>query len=617
MKDSNRKRNTTIRTIIFIIAGVLLYAFAFQVTNVNLEEPLEPRRQTNLISLLREMARPDFFDFDEELRSTDISIQMPCPEEVEDIQENVEGRMVVLSPNCATTTQDVLTLTGEGFQPNVQGILRWYPPGTTTTRSVTPFRADGQGNFSVSFTMPDVRPTEEPQRIEVVEVVGRTIEGFSSATDVTFERILETILMALMASTIGTILSVPISFLAARNLMENINMPLASIAAALLVLPIGWFIGQQIAAVLVNISAQLTENALIGVVAFVVVAAVIPFTARLGPSLLNNERSSSGSTLAKVLIVLLALLLLIFGLGLLAHLGIQAGQWLNPRLGIFGFLGNFVLVLSDLTRLLLPYTLGFVGALAMASLGSRYAQEAVLRAGAGGGRLITAVLAFLGFGVLVFLIAYAANWICLFGICQRLPQEQPALLQTLLIPAAAAGIIAALLSLLRSPKHPFRIGFIIYTLSRSSLNLLRAIEPLIIGAVFVVWVGIGPFAGIMALILNSVADLGKLFSEQVENIDDGPLEAIAATGANRLQVIVFSVIPQITPHFIAFAFYRWDINVRLSTIIGFIGGGGIGLVLQRSANLTQYSQASVMIIAIAVVVTVLDYVSSRLRSRII
>jgi ABC-type methionine transport system permease subunit len=236
---------------------------------------------------------------------------------------------------------------------------------------------------------------------------------------------------------------------------------------------------------------------------------------------------------------------------------------------------------------------------------------------AGSGRLLTFGLTFAGVGTLTFLLAYAFNWICLLGMCQRLPEEQGALIQILLIPALAVGGLAGLLSLLREPDRPFPIGILIYTLSRSSLNLLRAIEPLIIGSVFVVWVGIGPFAGILALILNSIADLGKLFSEQVENIEGGPLEAITATGANRLQVIAFSVIPQITPHYIAFAFYRWDINVRLSTIIGFIGGGGIGLVLQRSANLTLYSQASVMIIAIAVVVTTLDYISSKLRSRII
>lgn len=105
------------------------------------------------------------------------------------------------------------------------------------------------------------------------------------------------------------------------------------------------------------------------------------------------------------------------------------------------------------------------------------------------------------------------------------------------------------------------------------------------GFVFVVWVGLGPFAGIMALTLHSMADLGKLFSEEVENIDEGPVEAITATGANQFQRIVYAVVPQVTPSYIAYIFYRWDINVRMSTIIGFVGGGGIGFLLQQNINL--------------------------------
>ena len=154
-------------------------------------------------------------------------------------------------------------------------------------------------------------------------------------------------------------------------------------------------------------------------------------------------------------------------------------------------------------------------------------------------------------------------------------------------------------------------------MTRTILNVLRAIEPVIMGFVLVIWVGIGPFAGVLALMLHSIADLGKLFSEQVENIDEGPVEAVMATGANRAQTINYAVVPQIVPHYLAFIFYRWDINVRMSTIIGFVGGGGIGLLLFRSTNLTQYRQASVMVIAIAVVVTLLDYVSSKIRARII
>ncbi len=167
------------------------------------------------------------------------------------------------------------------------------------------------------------------------------------------------------------------------------------------------------------------------------------------------------------------------------------------------------------------------------------------------------------------------------------------------------------------PKRPFRIGFAIYTATRSILNIIRSIEPLIYVIVFAVWVGIGPFAGVIALTIHTIAALGKLFSEQVENIDDGPVEAVTATGANRLQLIAFAVIPQVVPSFIAFTLYRWDINVRFSTVIGFAGGGGIGFVLVQNINLLRYRQAAVMMIAIAVVVMTLDYISSKIRSRII
>jgi phosphonate transport system permease protein len=178
-------------------------------------------------------------------------------------------------------------------------------------------------------------------------------------------------------------------------------------------------------------------------------------------------------------------------------------------------------------------------------------------------------------------------------------------------------VITTVGSLFVSPKRPFGTGFAIYTIARGIFNTLRSIEPLIMAIVFVVWVGLGPFAGVMALTLHTIAALGKLFSEQIEGIDDGPIEAITATGANRLQMIVFAVIPQIIPPYIAYTLYRWDINVRMSTIIGFVGGGGIGLLLSQSIRLLRYREASVMMLAIAIVVSLLDYVSSSVRRRVI
>lgn len=161
-----------------------------------------------------------------------------------------------------------------------------------------------------------------------------------------------------------------------------------------------------------------------------------------------------------------------------------------------------------------------------------------------------------------------------------------------------------------------KVGTSVYYLVRTLFNVLRSIEPLIMAILFAVWVGIGPFAGVLALGLHSTAALGKLFSEQIESIDPGPVEAITATGAHPIQVVLYGVLPQVVPQFLALGFYRWDINVRMSTIIGFVGGGGIGFLLQQWINLLQYNQAGTALLGIALVVISLDMISARLREKI-
>ena len=157
----------------------------------------------------------------------------------------------------------------------------------------------------------------------------------------------------------------------------------------------------------------------------------------------------------------------------------------------------------------------------------------------------------------------------------------------------------------------------IYYLVRTILNIVRAIEPLIWALIAVVWVGLGPFAGIVALTIHSIAALGKLYSEAIESIDPGPIEAIQATGATRLQTIMYAVVPQMIPPFVSFSIYRWDINVRMSTIIGMVGGGGIGFLLVQYIRLLDYRAAGIAAWFIAVTVAILDYVSSEIRQRFV
>lgn len=161
------------------------------------------------------------------------------------------------------------------------------------------------------------------------------------------------------------------------------------------------------------------------------------------------------------------------------------------------------------------------------------------------------------------------------------------------------------------------ITLVVYYLVRGVLNIIRSIEPIIWAIIAVIVVGLGPFAGILALVFHSIAALGKLYSEAIESIDPGPIEAIQATGATWLQTVVYAVVPQIVPPFVSFTIYRWDINVRMSTIIGLVGGGGIGFLLVQYIRILDYRSAGMAVWFIAITVAILDYVSAEIRARFV
>jgi len=159
-------------------------------------------------------------------------------------------------------------------------------------------------------------------------------------------------------------------------------------------------------------------------------------------------------------------------------------------------------------------------------------------------------------------------------------------------------------------------GTVIYYAMRAILNVVRAIDTLIWGLIVVLWVGLGSFAAVIALTIHSVASLGKLFSEEVEHIDPGPIEAVTATGANLFQTIRYAVIPQIVPSFLGYTLLRWDINMRAATIVGMVAGGGIGFFVIETLRKSAYDQYAAALWAIAIVVIIVDYVSARWRERI-
>lgn len=152
-----------------------------------------------------------------------------------------------------------------------------------------------------------------------------------------------------------------------------------------------------------------------------------------------------------------------------------------------------------------------------------------------------------------------------------------------------------------------------YFALRTILNVVRSIEALIWAIVFSVWVGIGPFAGMLALMIHSVASLAKQYSEMVESAEEGPIEAIESTGAGKLQTIWYAIVPQVLLPYISFTLYRWDINVRMATVIGLVGGGGIGTMLVQYQGQAMWREVGCIIVVIAVVVWALDQASAYIR----
>lgn len=157
---------------------------------------------------------------------------------------------------------------------------------------------------------------------------------------------------------------------------------------------------------------------------------------------------------------------------------------------------------------------------------------------------------------------------------------------------------------------------VVYQSVRQFLNVTRSINELILALIFVSAVGLGPFPGVLALALHGVGMVGKFFAESIEEIDDGPLEALRATGAGALQVIAFGVIPQVITAWIATVLYRFEVNLRQATVLGMVGAGGLGFELVNSLKLFKYQETATCIVVVTLMVVVADTVSSRLRQSI-
>ncbi len=158
---------------------------------------------------------------------------------------------------------------------------------------------------------------------------------------------------------------------------------------------------------------------------------------------------------------------------------------------------------------------------------------------------------------------------------------------------------------------------IIYYISRIFMNFIRTIPDIVLASVFVAIFGIGAISGILAISLFSFGIITKLLSEDVDAVDRNQIEGVLSTGANNIQVIYFGVIPQILPNFVSYTLYSFEVNVRVSVVLGFVGAGGIGQILIENIRLMNYENVSMIVFITFLAVVIIDYLSEKIRSNLI
>jgi phosphonate transport system permease protein len=194
-------------------------------------------------------------------------------------------------------------------------------------------------------------------------------------------------------------------------------------------------------------------------------------------------------------------------------------------------------------------------------------------------------------------------WQCLITICIALWGT---------VMAIAIAVPLGLLGARNLAPHP-----VLYHAARRVMDLFRAVNEFVFALMFVTAVGLGPFAGMLALGIHTGGVLGKLLSETIEAIDPGQVEGVAAVGAPRLHVIGFGVVPQILPNFLSYILLRFESDIRSASVIGMVGGGGIGFYLWDTIRAFNDREAATVILLIVAMVVCVDIVSARIRRAVI
>ncbi len=344
-----------------VVIAILVLAYGFQVTQVNFEETRSETRLTQLSRIIRALAHPDILEYEVEEVFVETPVYLPCPD-VEPIlpDTNRSGPYIILEPYCADAGEPIV-VSGSNFLPSSKGPINFIPPSGASLQ-LGNFEVGPDGNFIEEVELPNRQPVAEAQ---IIRVIGRMNAGaprISPVAKATWNKIIETVFLALLATVFGTLIAIPLSFLAARNLMSDVKSPVASVALTLTGWPIGVALGLQSVRLVSQISEQLTANLVLSVAGLVISPLLAYFIIRWAIPPEELKQPPTTTRIIRIFALILAALLFTLTTLLLAHLMYEVGNTLNEALGSFGFIGYFIAQTGEILRIITPGFAAMAGA---------------------------------------------------------------------------------------------------------------------------------------------------------------------------------------------------------------------------------------------------------------
>ncbi|HNN14401.1 MAG TPA: hypothetical protein PKL78_12635, partial [Anaerolineales bacterium] len=340
-KKSSPWKSIQVGLVSFLV--MVIFAYGFQITKVNLEELRSEKRQESLVRVMRALAKPEIFEYEQAEEIVNVPVYVPCPPDNLSVPEqNTSEPYLIVTPACGNPG-DVVQVEGFNFAPNTTGPLRFVPgsdPANIVTLGRENAETDDHGNFIASLELPK-RPSDEVQYIRATLRKNVGLPHLTQTAYDTWDKIVETVFLALLATVFGTFLAIPLSFIAARNLMKSVRSPLTSIAMSVLGWPLGIVFGFVAVRWVGNLSTSIGTNSMINIIGVIAAPALMWLGLRWAMPQVETVTTSQSTRLARLGVILVSVLAGFLGLFQLASLAKTVGESLQTSLGSFGFIGYF------------------------------------------------------------------------------------------------------------------------------------------------------------------------------------------------------------------------------------------------------------------------------------